>query len=153
MKKPNLYHPVILKHAQSPCHFNIISSYTHHAEGYNPQCGDHLDIYLQVNDDHIKDVSFQGDMCALCKASASIMSTSIVGKKMGAFNALHDQFARFIDESTNEDSQLGELTVFSLLRYYPARKKCVMLPWATVKACLEGKTKASTEAVTKNQSD
>ena len=75
-----LYQQVILDHNKSPRNFRQIENATQHAEGYNPLCGDHIDIYLLMEDGVVKDVSFKGEGCAISKASASLMTSILKGK-------------------------------------------------------------------------
>jgi nitrogen fixation NifU-like protein len=73
----DLYQEVILDHNRRPRNFREIVSPSHHAEGYNPLCGDRLNLYVQVEGDVITDVAFQGSGCAISKASASLMTDAV----------------------------------------------------------------------------
>ena len=75
-----LYQQVILDHNKKPRNFRKLEAPSHTAEGYNPLCGDQLTIYLNIDDDHVKEVGFEGSGCAISKASASMMTQAVKGK-------------------------------------------------------------------------
>ena len=77
-----LYQQVILDHNKSPRNFKKIEDANHFAEGYNPLCGDKINIYVNLEDNKVKNISFQGSGCAISKASASLMSTIVKGKTL-----------------------------------------------------------------------
>ena len=138
--KRDLYQQVILEHNKNPRNFKTLVNATHFAEGYNPLCGDHLKVYMFVNtQDIIEEVSFEGDGCAISKASASMMTASLKGKTIEEAQTLFDQFHRLIKGDLNLDkdpNQLGKLAVFSGIWHYPARVKCASLSWHTMKGAL-----------------
>lgn len=145
-----LYQEVIIEHNKSPRNFRKIPAATHEAEGYNPLCGDHLHVYVHVQDpgEVIDDVSFEGDGCAISKASASLMTTSLKGKTREEANVLFDQFHRLITGELHPDrdpNALGKLTVFSGIWHFPARVKCASLCWHTMKGALEKVKTVTTE--------
>ena len=76
----DLYQEVILEHSKAPRNFRELATANHKAEGYNPLCGDHFTVYLDIEGDSIRDISFQGSGCAISKASASMMTQSVKGK-------------------------------------------------------------------------
>ncbi len=78
-----LYQQLILDHNKSPRNFGKLDHATNHAEGYNPLCGDHFTVYVEMDGDVIKDVSFQGSGCAISKASASMMTTAVKRDQKG----------------------------------------------------------------------
>jgi nitrogen fixation NifU-like protein len=144
----DLYQEVILDHSKRPRNFHAMPQADRQAEGYNPLCGDRETVYLDLEGDVVKDVSFQGAGCAISTASASMMTESVKGKTRAEADAL---FARFHDLITGKSeagsAELGKLTVFSGVREYPVRVKCATLPWHTLKAALAGeKTPISTES-------
>jgi nitrogen fixation protein NifU and related proteins len=144
----DLYQEVILDHSKRPRNFHAMPQADRQAEGYNPLCGDRETVYLDLEGDVVKDVSFQGAGCAISTASASMMTESVKGKTRAEADAL---FARFHDLITGKGEagvvELGKLAVFSGVREYPVRVKCATLPWHTLKAALDGeKTPISTES-------
>jgi nitrogen fixation NifU-like protein len=136
-----LYQDVILEHSKTPRNFRVQPSADHKAEGFNPLCGDRFTVYVTLDGDAIKDISFQGAGCAISKASASMMTQSVKGKTMEEAEKI---FARFHGMVTGhpttspEESELGKLAVFSGVSEFPVRVKCATLAWHTLHAALEG---------------
>ena len=147
--RTELYQQVILDHNKSPRNFKKLDNPTHTSEGYNPLCGDHLTVYLRVsNDNIIEEAAFIGDGCAISKASASLMTTSLKGKKVEDAKKLFEQFHELIKGNLNPDKDkhdLGRLAIFSGIWHFPARVKCASLSWHTMKGALEKKESISTE--------
>jgi nitrogen fixation NifU-like protein len=143
-----LYQQVILDHNKRPRNFHKLAAANRVAEGNNPLCGDQLTVYMQLEDETIKDVSFEGAGCAISKASASMMTQAVKGKTRQEAEALFDEFHRMVtgelDEET-EPNHLGRLTIFAGVRDYPARVKCASLSWHTMRAALHGEDSATTE--------
>jgi nitrogen fixation NifU-like protein len=145
-----LYQEVILDHNRRPRNFRTIEGANRHAEGHNPLCGDRLSLYLQVEDDVIKDASFQGSGCAISKASASLMTDSVKGKTLTEARNLFEQFQHMVTgtaESSASPNALGKLAVFEGVRNYPARVKCASLSWHTLRSALDVKDRARGEVV------
>jgi nitrogen fixation NifU-like protein len=144
-----LYQQVILDHNKKPRNFHKLETANRTAEGYNPLCGDQLHIYLEVEDDQVKDISFEGSGCAIFKASASMMTQAVKGKTKSESEELFEEFHRLVtgrlDEET-EDNNLGKLKIFAGVREFPVRVKCATLSWHTMRAALEGEGKATTES-------
>lgn len=147
--RTELYQQTILEHNKKPKNFRAIEHPTHTAEGYNPLCGDHLMVYMKVSDqDTIDDIAFEGDGCAISKASASMMTASLKGKKTNEVSVLFEQFHRLIKGELNPDKDqhlLGKLAAFSGIWHFPARVKCASLCWHTMKGALDNKKTVSTE--------
>jgi len=132
----DLYQELIIDHSRRPRNFRRIEGATHQAEGFNPLCGDKVRVYLDLEDGVLRDISFEGEGCAISKASASLMTEAIKGKsKVEA----EQMFSRFRDLATGSGhgSDLGKLAVFSGLRGFPTRVKCATLVWHTLRAALE----------------
>jgi nitrogen fixation NifU-like protein len=137
-----LYQQVILDHNRKPRNFKRLEDANREQEGYNPLCGDQLTLYLNLEDDVIKDIGFQGQGCAISKASASMMTTAVKGKTKEEAEALFDEFHRMVKGDLDTESQshhLGRLTILAGVREFPARVKCASLSWHTLRAALEGK--------------
>src|SRR3990172_1220945 len=136
-----LYQQVILDHSKKPRNFHKLDGAHRTAEGHNPLCGDEITLYVQVEDDVIRRIGFQGSGCAISKASASMMTDSVKGKTTAEAQQL---FERFHDLLTGkggpgDPGDLGKLAVFSGVREFPVRVKCATLAWHTLRAALEGK--------------
>jgi len=136
----DLYQGVILEHSKSPRNFCALASANHKAEGYNPLCGDHFTIYLEVGDDYIRNVSFQGSGCAISKASASMMTQALKGKKTEEAKRMFEEFHSIVTgKHTADMGTLGKLAVFSGVSEFPVRVKCATLAWHAMQAALQGK--------------
>ncbi len=144
-----LYQQVILEHNKRPKNYGPLTPCTHHAEGYNPLCGDHLNIYLRVSlKDIIDEVSFEGDGCAISKASASMMTAALKGKSVADARKLFDEFHHLLTKELDPEKEphtLGKLTVFSGIWKYPSRVKCAVLAWRTMKGALDNQTTVASE--------
>ncbi len=147
MQTNSLYQEVILDHNRKPRNYGTLEHASHHAVGHNPLCGDRLDIALQLEHDLINAISFHGESCAICKASASMMTTAVKGKTRVDAEALIDEFRDMATGKMdlNDPHHLGRLTVFSGIRDLPTRVKCAILPWHTLHAALNSMTSVSTE--------
>jgi nitrogen fixation NifU-like protein len=143
-----LYQEVILDHNRRPHNFRVIDAPTAKQEGYNPLCGDRLTLYLTLDGDVIKDAAFQGQGCAISKASASLMTDAVKGKTVTEARDLFEQFHAMITSDTDTvAADLGKLSVLAGVREFPTRIKCASLAWHTMKAAVahEGEAPVSTE--------
>jgi nitrogen fixation NifU-like protein len=145
-----LYQEVILDHNKSPRNFREMADANRRSEGYNPLCGDHVTVYVDLADGVIRDISFKGAGCAISKASASMMTTELKGKSEAEAEKIFDSVHKMltgdmgVDESDLE--RLGKLKILSGVCKFPARVKCASLAWHTVNAALKGTGEvASTE--------
>ena len=144
----DLYQEVILDHNRRPHNFRVIDDASAKQEGYNPLCGDRLTLYVALDGDVIKDVAFQGQGCAISKASASLMTDAIKGKTVAAARDLFEHFHAMITsdidkpledlsaEALSAKVDLGKLSVLAGVREYPTRIKCASLAWHTMKAAV-----------------
>ena len=143
-----LYQQVILDHNKKPRNFRKLEEANHSAEGFNPLCGDHLTIYVDVEDNSVKEIAFEGSGCAISKAAASMMTQAVKGKSRqeaeDLFNEFHSMVTGDLDEETDEN-KLGNLRIFAGVREFPVRVKCATLPWHTLHAALNNEQQASTE--------
>ena len=144
----SLYQEVILDHNKKPRNYGVIERATNKAEGHNPLCGDHLSVTLVLDAGRIKGIAFQGESCAICKASASMMTAAVNGKTCADAETLIEEFR---DMATGKldirgTHHLGRLTVFGGVRDLPTRVKCAILPWHTLHAALHSVAVASTES-------
>ncbi|MEQ1777218.1 MAG: Fe-S cluster assembly sulfur transfer protein SufU [Nitrosomonas sp.] len=148
MHTNSLYQEVILDHNRKPRNYGKLDHASHHAVGHNPLCGDRLNIALQLNNDQINDIAFEGESCAICKASASMMTAAVKGKSRSDAETLIHEFRELATGKldANHPNHLGRLTVFSGIRDLPTRVKCAILPWHTLHAALNSLDSASTES-------
>ena len=143
-----LYQAVILDHNKKPRNFQKLPAANRSAEGFNPLCGDHLTVYLQLEGETVNDVSFEGSGCAISKAAASMMTQAVKGKSREEAETLFSEFHRMVTGELDEGAtpnQLGRLTIFAGVRDFPVRVKCASLPWHTMRAALNNEPLVSTE--------
>ncbi|HET6892477.1 MAG TPA: SUF system NifU family Fe-S cluster assembly protein [Pyrinomonadaceae bacterium] len=143
-----LYQQVILDHNKKPRNFRKLETANRSAEGYNPLCGDHLNVYLDLESDRVKDVSFEGSGCAISKAAASMMTQAVKGKTRPEVLSLFDEFHGMVTGELDEENtpnHLGNLKIFAGVREFPVRVKCATLSWHTLKAALDNQKLISTE--------
>jgi len=144
----DLYQEVILEHNKNPRNFREIPDADKTADGNNPLCGDALRVYVEMDGDTVRDVSFKGSGCAISKASASMMTQAIKGKSREDAEILFDEFHKMVLGELDEDADqnhLGRLKIFAGVREFPARVKCASLSWHTLHAALAGEDIVSTE--------
>ena len=141
-----LYQSLILDHNRSPRNYRALERANRRAEGYNPLCGDHFTVWLQLDGDRISDVTFQGSGCAISKASASLMTMAVKGKTVDEAGRMFESFHRMVTGQGGPDADLPpKLAVFAGVREFPSRVKCASLSWHALKSAIDGK---STEPAT-----
>ncbi len=143
-----LYQQVILDHNKRPRNFRRLEQANHIAEGYNPLCGDQLTVYLDLENDDIKEISFEGSGCAISKAAASMMTQAVKGKSKLEVEQLFTEFHQMVTgelDEENSKNQLGNLRIFAGVRDFPVRVKCATLSWHTLRAALNNQPIVSTE--------
>jgi nitrogen fixation NifU-like protein len=142
----DLYQEVILDHGRRPRNFRVMDGGCM-AEGYNPLCGDHFQVWVRLEGDRIADVSFQGSGCAISTSSASLMTEALKGVTRATADQL---FQRVHAEMTGQEDplpegpDLGKLEVFAGVQHFPMRVKCATLAWHTVKAALHNESEPVT---------
>ena len=126
----DLYQEVVMDHKRAPRHFGRLAAPTHQARGHNPQCGDDLQVELVVGDGRVNDIRFHGQGCAICIASASMMTDAVLGQEVALAQALQARFrAVLTGQMQAEDAHLGKLVSLAGVRNYPGRIKCALLGW------------------------
>ncbi len=141
----DLYQEVILDHGRNPRNFRAMADATATAEGLNPLCGDHYNVFLKMEGDRVADVSFQGNGCAISKASASLMSSALKGKTAAEAEDLFQRFHKMVVEGdASQADGLGKLAVLKGVADFPTRVKCASLAWHALHAALKGDTKPAT---------
>jgi len=133
----DLYESVILDHNRAPRNFRKLEEATNHAEGRNPLCGDQFDVWLRLEGDLIADASFQGQGCAISKASASMMTQAVKGKTVDEARGLFDKFHEVVTGGGGAKSLPSKLEVFRGVSAFPIRVKCATLSWHALKQALE----------------
>jgi nitrogen fixation NifU-like protein len=143
-----LYQEVILDHNRKPRNFGVLEHASHHAEGLNPLCGDHINVALELTGDAIGAIAFRGESCAICKASASMMTVAVKGKSRDDAQTLIREFVDMATGRLDRKSgpHIGRLAVFAGISELPMRVKCAILPWHTLQAAFNAVATTSTEA-------
>ena len=142
-----LYQELILEHHKRPRNNKALGGATHRAAGHNPLCGDEIEVYLEVKEGRVAAISFQGQGCAISRASASMMTTALEGKSVEEARACFSRIQKILSGGTEEVGleTLGDLASLQGVRKFPARIKCATLPWHAFKAALDGTSRISTE--------
>ena len=144
-----LYQQVILDHNKKPHNFGKLENPTHFAEGYNPVCGDHFLVYLNIDDKGIiQELRVDGSGCAISKASASMMTVALKGKSIEEAKIIFDEFHQLVKGELNpsqKENHLGKLAIFSGIWQYPARVKCAILSWHAANGAIHHIQSVTTE--------
>ena len=142
----DLYQDVLIDHSKQPRNFRKLEDATGTAEGFNPLCGDHLTVYVKLAGGVIEDIAFQGNGCAISKASASLMTTALMGKTEAEAMALFGHVHTLLTVGPNSEvktEDVGKLAVLSGVWEFPTRVKCATLAWHTLRSALEGRDAGS----------
>jgi nitrogen fixation NifU-like protein len=147
MELTDLYRDVILDHNRKPRNFGPLEQANALAEGFNPLCGDRLTVRLNLADDRIENIRFEGQGCAISTASASLMTEAVKGKTRDEALALFDRVHRLLTDDAAGAEDLGKLAALSGVREYPARVKCASLCWHTLASALKSPAAQAVPAV------
>ena len=144
----SLYQEVILDHNKKPRNYGTLAQASHRAEGHNPLCGDHISVSLKLDGESIVAIAFEGESCAICKASASMMTTAVKNKLRTDAEMMILEFRDMVTGKLdlNIPHHIGRLTVFAGVHELPMRVKCAVLPWHALHAALNSVASTSTEA-------
>ena len=126
----DLYQQLIIDHNQNPQNYHELKNASHYAEGHNPLCGDEISVSLIEENGIIKDIAFNGSGCAISKASASIMTSTLKGMKVEDAENLFHEF-QTLATTGKSSGEMGKLSVLAGVYKYPARVKCATLAWHT----------------------
>ncbi|MCB9639943.1 MAG: SUF system NifU family Fe-S cluster assembly protein [Myxococcales bacterium] len=149
----SLYRQLVIEHGRSPRHFGRLESCTCQSTGHNRMCGDKLEVFLRIKEEHVEAASFDGAGCAIMMASASLMLERLQGVSTVDAQALLDCFvfmmkrkkdADEVSPSDDCDERLGSLTYFAEVKAFPTRIKCATLPWEALSAALHQSTEIAT---------
>ncbi len=143
----DLYQEILLEHNRRPRNFRTLEDATHHADGFNPLCGDEISLQLRIDEETVGDVGFQGHGCAISRASASLLTQAVKGGSTADAMTMFDEFHRMLTEPDAELDYdlLGDLEMLGGVIAYPTRIKCAILAWHTLKAAMDGEGVATTE--------
>lgn len=143
MDTKELYREILNEHNINPVHKVNMDNPTFCLDGVNPSCGDQITLQLKVEGDKIVDASFVGTGCAVSQASADMMADLVIGKTKDEALKLAEIFDRMIKgEVTDEELEsLDEAAALQDISHMPARVKCAMLGWRTIRQMLGVETK------------
>lgn len=139
----NLYEHLILEHNKDPQHYGALEAATANVDAYNPLCGDTFKLHLQLENQTFSAITFEGNGCAISKASASMMTEMLQAKTVDGFHTLYQAFHSMLQESPDapvDEAALGNLAAFAGVRAYPMRIKCAVLPWRALDEFLKSNT-------------
>lgn len=144
-----LYQQVILEHNKNPRNYRKMEDASATSEGFNPLCGDHFWVYAKLSPDQkIEEITFEGDGCAISKASASMMTTALKGKTVSEAQRMIEEFTKLIKGEIEADpnkNSLGRLNIFSGIWKYPSRVKCAVLAWHAAHGAFRNEETVSSE--------
>jgi nitrogen fixation NifU-like protein len=144
----DLYQDVVMDHKRAPRHFGTLAAPTHQARGQNPQCGDDLQVALVVDNGRVSDIRFNGQGCAICIASASMMTEAVLGQEVALAQALQARFrAVLTGQMVSKEAPLGKLVSLAGVRHYPGRIKCALLGWHALMHALAAEAKSDNSAL------
>jgi nitrogen fixation NifU-like protein len=127
-----LYQDILLDHNKQPRHYGLLEQHSHRAEGYNPLCGDRMELTLQLEGDRITAAGFEAASCAICQASASIMAEALPGKSLAEVAQLEARIQSLLAAKEASDPETdGDFAALAGVSHFPARVKCATLPWHT----------------------
>ncbi len=121
---------IILEHYQNPRNKGLVedSSY-YYADMNNESCIDEVEVQVKIEDGILKDIHFDGEACAICTSSSSIMVETLMGKTVEEAINILKNYANMIDEKEYDASVLEQAIVYDDIYKQPNRKKCALLPW------------------------
>ncbi|ADG40944.1 MULTISPECIES: Fe-S cluster assembly sulfur transfer protein SufU [Leuconostoc] len=136
----NLYRQAIMGYAQNPHHYHpvtVADQYT--VRKYNPTCGDVIEIAITTHDQVISDIHFDGDGCAISKASASMMTDLVLNRTLSAAQKMISEFSSMTMGESHDQVLLGEAELLAGVTKFPARIKCATLAWHALDELLTSK--------------
>jgi nitrogen fixation NifU-like protein len=133
-----LYQEMILDHHRHPRNYGKLPDANRYAEGFNPLCGDRVTVYVAVEGERIRNLSFEGSGCAICISSCSLMTEALKGMTIAEGETLFGHFHDLVtdDAAVVDEEVLGKLAVFEGVREFPVRVKCATLPWHAFRAAV-----------------
>ena len=144
----DLYRRIVLEHCKRPRNFRVPHDANHKACGDNPLCGDHIVVYVRLEQGAILDIAFAGESCAVAKASASLMTEVMMGRDTAHGRTLLNRFEQMVGSAgTEPDPELGELRALADVRDFPSRIQCAMLAWDALRTVLQQGQEYSRDAL------
>ncbi len=138
----NLKREIILEHYQHPKNRGLIDDDTYiKVNTNNESCIDEIDLMVKLNNNKIEDVKFDGEACAICTSSTSIMIDTLIGKTIDEAKEIINNFNNMVDEKEYDASILEQANVYDDVYKQPSRKKCALLPWWGMEKAITKETK------------
>ena len=138
MTTEDLSREIILDHYQNPRNHGRLEDPTVANRGHNPLCGDEIELSLLIADDQVSDIRFSGRGCSISQASASMMTDVVKGQSLDAVEGAVQRFtANMADRKTTVAELNDELDALQGVKRYPARVKCALLPWTTLRESID----------------
>jgi len=126
----NLKRSIILDNYQNPKNKGLIQDNSYIKTNMNNEsCIDEVDLMVKIIDGVIEDIRFDGEACAICTSSTSIMIKTLIGKKVDEAKEIYSNFEKMLDEQEYNDEILEDAIVYDDIYKQPNRKKCALLPW------------------------
>ncbi|GGC79202.1 Fe-S cluster assembly sulfur transfer protein SufU [Enterococcus wangshanyuanii] len=137
-KLDNLYRQVILDHSSHPHHHGSLDASSQTIEMNNPTCGDVIELQLDIQDNIIKDIAFNGSGCSISTASASMMTDAVIGKSLTEAEQLAEDFSQLVQgNEVSDEEKLGDAAMLGGVAKFPARIKCATLAWKALEQAVE----------------
>lgn len=137
-KLDNLYRQVILDHSSHPHHHGNLTESNQKIELNNPTCGDVIELQVDIQDNRIKDIAFDGSGCSISTASASMMADAVIGKTVTEAEELAEEFSQLVQgKDVADEEKLGDAAMLSGVAKFPARIKCATLAWKALEQAIE----------------
>ncbi len=138
MTLEDLSREIILDHYQNPRNHGRLASPTLANRGHNPLCGDEIELSVVIDDDTIRDIAFTGRGCSISQASASMMTETVKGRALTEAETVVQAFTKkMANREPPPPDLVEELDALQGVKKYPARVKCALLPWTTLRETVD----------------
>lgn len=138
----NLKRSIILEHYQNPKNKGLINDSTYLTSNTNNEsCIDEINLMAKIDNNKIKDIRFDGEACAICTSSTSIMIDTLINKTVEEANEIYNNFENMINEKDFNKDILEQAIVYEDIYKQPNRKKCALLPWWGIKKIIDKENK------------
>ena len=129
---------IILENYQNPKNRGLINDDSYEIINTNSEsCIDQIDLQIKIENNKVKDIRFDGEACAICTSSTSIMINSLIGKEKEEALEIINNFQNMINEKEYDEHILGEAIVYSDIAKQPNRKRCALLTWEGIKKVIK----------------
>ncbi len=136
----NTKRSIILEHYQNPKNKGLIDDNSYiKINMNNDSCIDEVNLMVKLKNDTIEDIRFDGEACAICTSSTSIMIDTLIGKKINEAEEIINNFYNMIEEREYNEEILEQANAYNDISKQPNRKKCALLGWWGIEKILEKK--------------